>query len=208
VARVSPLLARLGLMEKVDRAWIEGNDVALQFSSQKARRELGWKPRCNTSAEVVRRYVEVVPGRLDRRIQLLLWLIDASSRARPPQVELKGFRSRVHLALTGPGGGDISITIQDQRLRARAGAPEQPTAVVTLPAALFLDLVAGRADYGTAQLTGRVRCEGEGHAALLIGGIVTQLHSLAQAPGARGRVGKLIQRIIGGGPSAAAGSTA
>lgn len=200
LSRVSPLLARLGLMREIDRAWIESNDVALSFSSDKARRVLGWKPRCNTSAEVMRRYVETVPGALDRRVRLFVRLISLGSRLQPPQLELKGFRSRIQLALTGRRGGDISITAADQRLRFATGAPSAPTAVVTLPAELFLELLAGRADFATAQLTGRIRVEGEGHAMLLVGGLVTQVRSMAQSSGARGRFGKLIQRIASAAP--------
>jgi nucleoside-diphosphate-sugar epimerase/putative sterol carrier protein len=201
LSRVSPLLARLGLMQPIDRAWIDGHDVELRFSSDKARTELGWKPRCNTSAEVMRKYVETVPGRLDRGIALLVRLIDLAARARPRQVDLKGFSSRIHLALTGRQGGDISITVHDQRLRVSQGAPVPPTAIVTLPAPLFLDLLAGRADFATAQLTGRIRVEGEGLAVMVFGGIVSQFRALSQQPGARGRIGRLLQRMIAGRPS-------
>ena len=199
-SRVSPLLAKLGLMHEIDRAWIESNDAELNFSSDKARRELGWRPKCNTSAEVIRRYADTVPQGLDRRIARVLRLLDLASRLQPAQVELKGFNSRIHLALSGRRGGDISITIVDQRLRITRGAPEAPSAIVTLPADAFLELLAGRADFATAQLTGRIRVEGQGHAALIVGGLVTQVRSLAQLPGARGQFGKLIQRIATSGP--------
>src|SRR5205807_1947458 len=37
LARVSPLLAKLGLMGEIDRAWVEANDAPLIFKSDKAR---------------------------------------------------------------------------------------------------------------------------------------------------------------------------
>jgi len=200
-ARISPALARLGLMREIDRAWIDANEVELAFSSKKAREELGWKPRCNTSIEVARRYVETVPRRLDARIIAFLKLIDAAGRFMPPQIELQGFRSRIHLALGGPDGGDASLAVEGGRIRARLGAPEAPTAIITLKASLLLDLLGGRADLSTSQLTGRIRVEGEGHAYLVFGGLVTQFKSAREAPGARGHVGRLLQRFIAGPPA-------
>jgi nucleoside-diphosphate-sugar epimerase len=199
VARLSPLLARVGLLRaEIDRAWIESNDAALTFSSAKARTELGWTPRYPTCADVIRRYVEAVPARLDRRLQLFAGLVDLAGRFGPAQPELRGFRSRIHLALTGRGGGDICITVEGEQVRASLRAPQPPTAIVTLPASLMLDLLAGRAEVSTAQLTGRIRIEGEGHAFLLFGGLVSQFRSTAEAQGARGRVGRLLQRLIAG----------
>ena len=196
LSRVSPLLAKLGLMARIDRAWIDANQVQLTFSSAKARRELGWKPRCNTALEVMQRYVATVPGRLDKRLARFFRLVDFSSRMRPPQVELQGFRSRIHLALTGPGGGDGTITIEGARVRVRRGAPGTPTAIITLPAQLLLELLGGRADMTTSQLTGRIRVEGEGHAMMILSGMVGQLRGMATAPGARGRAGRLVARLV------------
>lgn len=61
-AHLSPLLARLGLGEPVDPAWQRQAEVVMVPSSERARTELGWRPRCPTAADVVRRYLEAVRG--------------------------------------------------------------------------------------------------------------------------------------------------
>ncbi len=196
LARVSPLLARLKLMAAIDPAWIVSNDAEMTFFSDKAKRELGWKPRCATSIEVMQRYVDTVPGSLDRGLRFFVRLVDLAGRLQPPRVELKGFRSRINLALTGPGGGDIDITVEGGKIRARPGMARPPDAIITLPAALLLDLLAGRSDFATAQLTGRMRVEGQGHAVLVLGGIISQLRTAASAKGSRGRVGRWVTGLI------------
>ena len=85
----------------------------------------------------MQRYVDTVPGRLDRRLRFFLRLVDIASRARPPEVELQGFRSRIHLYLTGEGGGDIGIFVGDNRVRVGFKAPRPPDAMITIRAQSF-----------------------------------------------------------------------
>ena len=56
-ARISPLLAKLGVGSIVDPAWIKYSDAVLVLSSDKALRELGWQRRCNTTLEVLQRFL-------------------------------------------------------------------------------------------------------------------------------------------------------
>ncbi len=60
--RWSPFLARLGLGEPVDPAWQRHAEVVMEISSERARRELGWRPRCPTAATVIRRYQALASG--------------------------------------------------------------------------------------------------------------------------------------------------
>lgn len=62
VARLSPLLAKLGIGERVDPAWIRYSDAVLVLSSEKARRVLGWKPRCKTTLEVLEAFLASAPS--------------------------------------------------------------------------------------------------------------------------------------------------
>lgn len=57
VAHLSPLLAKLGVGGIIDPAWIKYSDAVLVLSSEKARRVLGWKPRCATSLEVLEAFL-------------------------------------------------------------------------------------------------------------------------------------------------------
>ena len=60
VAHLSSLTAKLGLGSALDPAWVKYSDATLILSSEKARRELGWERRCNTSLEVLQRFREAV----------------------------------------------------------------------------------------------------------------------------------------------------
>ncbi|MEM7587393.1 MAG: NAD-dependent epimerase/dehydratase family protein [Acidobacteriota bacterium] len=55
-ARLSSIADKLGLGNALDPAWIKYSDAVLVLSSDKARRELGWQPRCNTALEVLQRF--------------------------------------------------------------------------------------------------------------------------------------------------------
>jgi len=61
VAKLSPWLAKTGLMDAVDPAWIETVDTVMIPSCAKARRELGWAPKYPTAVSVIEKYLATVP---------------------------------------------------------------------------------------------------------------------------------------------------
>jgi nucleoside-diphosphate-sugar epimerase len=195
-SHASPYLARLGLATPLDPAWIGKTDVPMIASAEKARRELGWKPRCPNAVDVMKRYVETVPGMVDPRIAAFMGAVALASRWKPAELDLGGFNSHVHLCLTGPGGGDFGIEVREKRLRVSFSPPRPPTATVTLTARHFLDLLAGKAEFATSQLVGTLRCEGEGHAAMIVGSMITlyraRTKALKGAVMSRSRVGRWI----------------
>jgi len=108
-AKISDVLSRFGMGDAIDPTWRENGDVHMIIDSQKARRELGWSPKCETAIQVVQRYLDLAPGKLDPRIRTFLRLIAAlAKRDRSQQQDLVGMRSRIHLQLTGKGGGILA----------------------------------------------------------------------------------------------------
>ncbi len=196
VVRVSSLLARVGIGEATDPKWVEVAGVPLVYSSARARAELGWTPRHPTCVAVMKHFCDLVPDGVDRRIAVFMRLVSLAARREAPSHELRGMRARVHLSLTGAGGGDFGITIADGRLRVGFAAPRPPTSVVTLRAALFRELLAGKSDLSRAQLTGRVRIEGEPVASLLLGGMITSFRSAVGMPGPIGALPRLLSRWL------------
>lgn len=186
----------LRLAQPADPGWFATADLRLVYSSEKAKRELGWKPRCPTAREVIRAYAANVPRRLDRRIGFWARVVDRASRSQPPRPDLKGYDSTVHLDLSGPGGGDFTLRVADGRVRLRPGAPRPANAVVSMKAATLLDLLAGRGDVAAANLTGRIRIDGQGHAALVIGGLVAGFQNAGKLPGWRGYTARKLARWI------------
>ncbi|MGZ3406495.1 MAG: NAD-dependent epimerase/dehydratase family protein [Polyangia bacterium] len=178
-AQLGALATKLGLSEAVDPAWLRLTDVCMEMSAEKARRELGWKPKCPTPIAVIQRFLAENSTGMDRRLDLFVRLLQLGTRNRPlePVARMSG---RVHLRLTGPGGGDVGFIIDGERVQVIREMPRPPTTVVSMKTATFFDLLAARTDFNTAQLTGKVRVEGEALAAFLVQGVVTRFR--ADAP--------------------------
>jgi nucleoside-diphosphate-sugar epimerase/putative sterol carrier protein len=189
-------ITALRILPPRDPGWFSAGPLTLVYSSEKAKRELGWKPRCPTAREVMRRYAATVPRKLDRRIAVWARVVDSASRRQPPRPELTGYDATVHLDLAGPNGGDLTLRIAGGRLRLRAGAPRPANAVATMSAATLLDLLAGRTDIAAAQLTGKVRIDGQGHAALVVAGLVGAVRGAGKQPGWRGWSARKLARWI------------
>jgi nucleoside-diphosphate-sugar epimerase len=195
LVRAARVLNRVGIGRALDPAWVRNTATLIQ-SSERAKRELGWKPRCPDAIDVIRRFVEVVPRRMDPRLVAFFGMLALAARYGPPVRELAGFRSRIHLCLTGEGGGDVGLIVADNRVQIRFTPPRPPDAVVTLRASLFLDMLAGRGDFGLAQLTGKVRLEGQGHAMMIVGGLVGTFRARIKAEGVDGAIGRALARFI------------
>ena len=196
VRAIERAVTALHILPPADPGWLRAADFSLVYSSEKAKRELGWRPRCPTAREVILQYARAVPRKLDRRVALWARVVDGASRSGPQRPELKGYDATVHLDLTGPGGGDFTLRVAEGRVRLRPGAPRPANAAVTMKATTLLDLLAGRSDLAAAQLTGRVRVEGQGHAALVIGGLVGAFRSAVRLPGWRGWSARRLARWI------------
>src|SRR5262249_50314982 len=104
---------------------------------------------------------------------------------RAHEHELAGINADVHLCLTGPHGGDFGLQIHGGRLKVSSQPPRPAGGTITLPAALFLDLITGRADFSSAQFTGKIRVEGDAFAAMLVGGLISSFRTEAAQPGLR-----------------------
>jgi nucleoside-diphosphate-sugar epimerase len=197
LAVVEKVVTALRILPPADPGWSTAGSHLLVYPAGKARASLGWKPRCPTAAEVMRCYAENVPRRLDRKIRLFVRAADRGSRSQPARPELKDYRSVIHLDLTGRAGGDVTLRVDDGRLRLSLGAPRPAQAAVTMKAATLLDLLSGRADVAGAQLTGRMRVDGQGHASLVVGGLVGGFRSAARLPGFRGVSARALAKWIG-----------
>jgi putative sterol carrier protein len=194
-AYLSPALERLGVGRAVDPAWVRETRTTMIMSAARARAELGWKPRCPTVRDVLRRYVDTVPGRLDRRIDIFLRLLAlAGRRAVDLPAEAERISAQIHLQLTGPRGGDIGIHFDHGRITIERRAPRPPSAVVTMKAETFLALIAGRLDSATAGLTGKIRIEGEGLTGLLVQGIVSLYRARLNVAGPAGFATRQLDR--------------
>jgi nucleoside-diphosphate-sugar epimerase len=194
-ARLTPALEKLRLARRADPAWLD-TLPPMVASSERAKTELGWKPVCPTNVAVIERLKRVVPCAPDPRIVLFLYASAFAVGRGHTVVDLGGFDTRVHLCLTGPRGGDFTISVKDRKLGVSLGAPRPPTATITLAASFLVDLLAGRADVASAEITGKLRVSGEGHAALLFGGMITGFRTAVSAERAGRRTSWALARLL------------
>ena len=195
--KLSPLLDRIGVANKFDPAWLDAAGIEVIVSSERARAELGWKPRCPTAADVVKRYASEAPRRLDRRIAVLLGLVSAAGRALPASQippEARRMDLRVHLDITGPSGGDLELHVKRGRPKVARGIPHPPDTVVELSARTFLELMSGRTDLSSAQLSGKVKVRGEPVGAFVLAGMVTGLSARREDQGVGGFAARKLSR--------------
>ena len=119
-------LRAAGARGMADPAWLDAAVVTMVSSSERALGELGWKPRFPTSADVMRHYREVASHGLDHRLRLFFRLLELGARRLPPPAEARTVSMRIHLQLTGPGGGDVGLTMTTAACR-WARRPGRPT---------------------------------------------------------------------------------
>jgi nucleoside-diphosphate-sugar epimerase/putative sterol carrier protein len=189
VAAAESLAATLHLLPPSDPGWNHTAGIQLVYSSGRAKEELEWKPRCPTARDVLRRYVETVPRKLDRRIAVFASVVN-----RAPARDLRGMEAVVHLELSGTNGGDLALRAKGDRVRIEEGAPRPPDATIKMRADTLLDLLSGRLDFAGTQLDGQVRVEGQGHAGLLLGGVIGGFRDASAHKGLRGGAARLLSR--------------
>ncbi|MCI0697234.1 hydroxysteroid dehydrogenase-like protein 2 [candidate division KSB1 bacterium] len=197
IAYMAIFLAKLGIGRDMDPAWLKEAKGEMIISNAKARQELGWQPRCQTAAEVIKKYVEIVPRRLDPRLARFFCIAGWVSRFQRPSPAQQQVSARIHLALAGPTGGDLGCFINHGRLSIANSIPRPPTAVARLSASTLLDLLAGRTDFAAAQITGKIHFEGEPTGAMFLNALITNFRTNTTLPGLRGWLARRLTQNMG-----------
>jgi nucleoside-diphosphate-sugar epimerase len=194
-ARVSRLLSRLRGSGGFDRAWLDASEARLLVTAAHARKELGWYPSCPAAQDVIRRFVDEAPRRLDPRVALFMRLVRASSRQRREAMKKRtaGIDLVVHLNLIGPNGGDFTVTIQQGQANVQRGVPRPPSSVVTMHADTLLELLAGSSDLASARFARKIKIQGDPYADFVIGALVAGFRRSVESDGARGALSRRLE---------------
>lgn len=190
--------SRLTGLGAVDPSWQKGAGIRMWSSSEKAKRELGWKPKYPTALSVMKRHLEVAPGRHDPRIAAFMRLAAFGAEHAPPEPETTGMSSVIHLEITGRGGADYTIRVHDRRVRITRGVPRPPTSVASMDTETFRELLSNRVSYATASMTGRLRLEGDTSAGFVIPSLFARFRAEAQQSSLRGRAIRTVARFLQG----------
>src|SRR5262249_25509146 len=137
-------------------------------------------------------------GHTDPRISAFMSLIGFAAKRAPPDPEAAGLNAIVHFAITGKGGGDWTIRVEQQKMSIERGIPRPPTSIATLDVTTFRELLSGRLAYGTAFISGRVRIEGDTSAGFVVPGLFARFRAETEHKGVRGRAVRTFARFIQG----------
>jgi len=196
LGRIRSVFGRIGVHPPSDDAWLEAQRTELVVSSARARAELGWRPSCPTADSVIRRFVEEVPRRVDRRVAVFMRMAQSAAE-RVPQSEIpedaRHLALTLHLNLTGPGGGDFQIRVSDGRPSIGPGIPRPLDAVVTMRAETLLEMLSGELDLASARFSGKVKVQGEPFAGFVVSGFVTSFRRSTTLGGARGAASRKLE---------------
>jgi UDP-glucose 4-epimerase len=197
-SRASAALAPLLGEKRVDAGWLEAAWVELIVSPEKARAELGWKPRYPTSADVAIAFGKNARGNPDPRIRLFLSMIPRLARRAADQNEMpreaRTLSIAIHVDITGPHGDDFALTLDKGVMTLVRGIPRPPQATIVLSSETFLELLSGKADPATAGMIGKMTVRGEPIAGLVLNGVINGFRRATEKDGMQGRVARGLSR--------------
>lgn len=208
-------LYRRGLLD-VDPAWFESTGLQpIVVSSERARRELGWRPRWPTTGAALREIVGRPTACASPATRLALGAAALASRlpgglptTQTVRNEARSISGAMNLLLEGERPSEWHVSLEDGRSRIVAGLRADARASVRMRDETFHQLIAGTLSYTTAQMTGRVRFHGPGEFAFMPGMLAERFRALGHGEGLRGAPGRAFARWIGrraGTPAGAAG---
>lgn len=84
--------------------------------------------------------------------------INLPARFKPEKAE--GINVTAQINISGPEGGNWTVTVKDQKIKVTEGVHESPELTLKMNPADFLDLVNGKLSAERAFFTGRVQFKG------------------------------------------------
>jgi UDP-glucose 4-epimerase len=196
-ARASSALGRFLGDRRVDAGWLEAAEVDMHVSAEKARVELGWKPRYPTSSDVAIAFGKEARRTTDRRVAWFFSMVRVLARRAADGAELPDggrLKLALHVDVAGPNGGDYTVVIDDGEVTVRTGIPRPPDSTVSIRVETLLELLAGKGDVATAILVGKLRVRGEPLGRIVMSGIIDAFRRAAEAEGVQGKVARGLSR--------------
>ena len=178
----------------VDPVWFETTSgPTLIASSEKIRKELGWKPRWETTGDVLRQISGRPNARASHAVKAYLGPLRRITRlfgglplGREARSEARGMQGSINLVFTGEQPSRWHFTLGDSRLGVHEGTIDDARATISMRDRVFQDMLAGKLAPSTAMMTGKVRMRGDGEMGFLVGGLVGGFARLRRAAGWKG----------------------
>lgn len=108
---------------------------------------------------------------------------------------MRGARGVINFVFTGKGGGEWHLRVRPGVFTFHRGRADDATEVVTMSVDDFFRLLTGKISFMVAQMTGRLRIEGSGHAGIMLGVLTRQFQDSRHQSGAAGLVARLFTQL-------------
>jgi putative sterol carrier protein len=112
------------------------------------------------------------------------------------RAEARGMTGSVNLDFRDGGGAAYHVELLGDRAAVREGLRDDARTTISVRAGDFVDMLAGRLDPSTAQMTGKVRLRGDGEFVFALGVLVTQFRRARVAKGLRGWPARRYTRYV------------
>lgn len=167
----------------VDPVWLRaGSAYPIVVSSAKIRRELKWRPRYETTGQVLRALAGRPAAAANLGTKLLFGSLAAVTRVRGglpmserERKETRAINGSANLVFTGDTPSEWHLSFRDG-VGVYAGLDPDARATITMAEQTFFDMLSGKLTFPRAQMTGKIRMRGEGGFALVVGAIVGGFH--------------------------------
>lgn len=105
--------------------------------------------------------------------------------------EMRGAKGIINFVFTGEGGGEWHLRMEPPSFTFHRGLAEHPRETVTMSVDDYFRLLTGKTSFMVAQMTGRLRIEGSGHAGIMVGVLTRRFQDARNLPGLAGRIGRV-----------------
>lgn len=197
------LAYKAGLVD-IDPLWLGfASSLPIVASSKKIRKELGWKPRYDSTGAVLRAVAGRPVAGASRGVKLFLGsgalatrVLGGLTGSERERYEIRSIKGTLNLQLTGDHPSDWHFTFNDGIVGIHPGLAPDAVATTTLREETLLDLLSGKARYSTIQMTGKVRFKGEGNLSFFLPGMIEGFGRMLRARGLVGLPLRMFARTV------------
>lgn len=187
----------------VDPRWLKlPATFPIVVSAERARRELGWRPRWPTTGSALRAIAGRPTACASPATRLALGSAALASRLPgglplgERRHEARSIEGALNLVLTGPTPSEWHVAFEDGAIRVRPGLRSDARASARMLDQVLHQLLTGKLAWSSAQMTGKVRFHGPGEFTFVPGLLAERFKLMGEARGLAGLPGRAFARAI------------
>jgi UDP-glucose 4-epimerase len=181
-------------LSEVDPVWLRSSsEHPILVSSEKLKRELGWRPQYPTTASVLRAIAGNGAAQASTATKRFFGTLANVSRVAGgipldarQKAEVRMQSGSVNFVFTGDHPSEWHLSFRGEKLAFGSGLDSNAKSTVTMEDRVFHEMLSGKLRYTTAAITGKVRIRGDGNLTLLLGVLIQEFRNAATARGVKG----------------------